>query len=305
MNLKMKWLKNEKFEKIKNFIIKHHILLILISTPIMGIVAFGAMVVYNQSTSFCLKCHYVKGNYFTIDLRLASHQGVGKGGPGCLTCHPDKAVETIFARNLRKTQHFSQRAANLQVKELIHPKDTYETSECVECHPKRLDVMERDVYLLADEKLQALGLMLNKRLHHRFETFNPEDQQLYQRLSDKESLTEDEQKELALLEKIRLGNCGQCHIQKKYEEGKTIVDKQVNFAARNPITCAGCHEEVTTLTHPGRPVAFPSKEVCQKCHHGKIHGKFLIFKADCDEQQDTEHCVKCHPYYQKMVNYDF
>jgi hypothetical protein len=41
----------------------------------------------------------------------------------------------------------------------------------------------------------------------------------------------------------------------------------------------------------------PTKEVCQKCHHGKIHGKFLIFKADCIEQKDTAHCVKCHPYF--------
>jgi hypothetical protein len=295
----MKLFNNEKFEKIKNFIIKHHILIILIGAPVFGILGFTGMVVYNQSTSFCLKCHYVKGNYFAIDLRLASHQGIGKGGPGCLKCHPDKAVETLFMRGMKNTKKFSQRAANLQLKEIVNPKDTYKTDECLECHPGRLDVMERGPYTLPDEKLRELGLMLNKRLHYRFESFSQQDQQLYEELSNKGSLAETESNELALLQKIRLGNCGQCHIQKKFEAGEKSVDKQVNFIARNPITCAGCHEQATTLTHPGRPMAFPSKEVCQKCHHGKIHGKFSIFKADCDEQKDTEHCVKCHPYYKE------
>ncbi len=86
-------------------------------------------------------------------------------------------------------------------------------------------------------------------------------------------------------------------MQKKSLNGNNIIDKKVNYIARNPISCTGCHEEAYTSTHPGKPLKIPTVEVCQKCHHGKIHGKFLIFKADCDEKKEKEHCIKCHPYY--------
>jgi len=119
------------------------------------------------------------------------------------------------------------------------------------------------------------------------------------------SLTQDEKQELALLEKIKLGNCGQCHLQEKNDEsGNRIVDKTVNFSARDPIACAGCHENVTPVNHPGKPLPMPSEEVCQKCHHGKIHGKFLIFKAECEDTTDTKNCIKCHPYYKEEKSYE-
>ena len=97
----MKILNSELIEKIKKFVIKRHVILVLIGAPVMGILSFGAMVVYNQSTTFCLKCHYNRGGYFALDLRLEAHKGIGKGGPACLACHPDKAIEKIFIRNLR------------------------------------------------------------------------------------------------------------------------------------------------------------------------------------------------------------
>lgn len=212
-----------------------------------------------------------------------------------MSCHPDKAIEKILARNLRKTKNFSQRAANLNLKNITNTKDTYTTEECLNCHPGRLDVMQREDYLLPSENLEKLGLILNKKMHQRYELFNDEDAVLYDELRNKTVRSEDAEKELLLLEKIRFGNCGQCHIQKKEQS----LDKGVNYIARNPVSCAGCHEEATTLSHPGKMMKFPTKEACQKCHHGKIHGKFQIFKADCDEQIETEHCVKCHPYYDK------
>ncbi len=296
----MKFFNKEIFYKIKNFIIKHHIVIALIGAPILGILGFTGMVVYNQSPSFCLKCHYVKGTYFAIDMRIPPHQNIGKGGPGCMVCHPDKAVERWALRGLKKANILSQRVANLRFTEPPQPKSEYTTEECLNCHPDRLDVMEREPYLLASDKLREIGLKLNKRLHYRFETLHIEDQKLYQELKSENILSKDEEQEIELLEKIKLGNCGQCHLRVKTEpDGKTVVDKQVNFVARNPITCAGCHEDVKPLTHPGKPLSFPSKEICQKCHHGQIHGKFLIFKADCEDTLDTENCNKCHPYYKK------
>ena len=88
---------------------------------------------------------------------------------------------------------------------------------------------------------------------------------------------------------------------KKDRDDNEFVDKQVNFFARNPITCAGCHEDVDPITHPGKPLKTPSEEICQKCHHGQIHGKFLIFKAECEDRSNDENCVKCHPYYTKRT----
>lgn len=299
----MKIFNKEKFERLKNFIIKYHILIVLIGAPIFGILGFGGMIVYNQSQSFCLKCHYVKGTYFAIDLQIPPHKNIGKGDPGCMVCHPDKAVEKIAVRNLNKTKKFSQRVANLRFTETRHLKDTYKTEECLSCHPGRLDVMEREPYLIASDKLQDIGLKLNKRLHFRFEKFHDEDQQLLQKINSKTLLTRDEEQEVALLEKIRLGYCGQCHLREKIDaSGNKMIDKGVNFSARNPITCAGCHEDVDPETHPGKPLSMPSEEVCQKCHHGKIHGKFLIFKAECEDTTDTTNCKKCHPYYEEEKN---
>ena len=150
-------------------------------------------------------------------------------------------------------------------------------------------------YLIQSEKLKKIGLRFNKKLHHRFETFSDEDQERYEELVSKGNLSDKEQKEFQLLQKIKTGNCGQCHLFIKQEVNGSLVDKTVNFMARNPITCAGCHEDVKPISHPGKPLSMPKEETCQKCHHGKIHGKFKIFKADCDDLSDTENCVKCHP----------
>ena len=302
---KMKIFNKENFEKLKNLFIKHHILIVIIGSAVFGIFGFAGMIVYNQSSSFCLKCHYVKGSYFAIDMRTLPHQNIGKGGPGCMVCHPDKAVEKWALRGLKKAQILTQRTANLRFTEPPQPKDTYTTEQCLKCHPDRLDVMEREPYLLASDELRKIGLMLNKRLHYRFETFNEQDQQLYQELQSKTLLTKDEKQEFELLERIRLGNCGQCHLREKIDErGNKIIDKQVNFAARNPITCAGCHEDATPLIHPGKPLSMPSEEVCQKCHHGKIHGKFLIFRVECEDLSNIENCVKCHPYYEPEKSFE-
>ena len=303
LDLKMRLFNKKTYDWIKNFIINHHIKIVLIATPIFGIIGFGGMIVYNQSQSFCLKCHYVKGNYVAIDMRTVPHENIGKGGPGCMTCHPDKAVENWALRGLSKAQTLSQRFANLRFTEPTNPKDSYTTEDCMKCHPDRLDIMERESYLLASEKLAEIGLMLNKRLHYRFEKLYEVDQQLYQQLQSKSSLTNTEQQEIELIERINLGNCGQCHLREKVDQaGNKFVDKTVNFSARNPITCAGCHENVTPVNHPGKPLPFPTEEVCQKCHHGKIHGKFVIFRAECEDLSDTKECKRCHPYFVEEKN---
>ena len=290
----------QTFEKIKDFVIKHHIKIVLIATPIFSVIGFVGMIVYNQIPSTCLQCHYVKGQYVAIDLRIEPHKDVEKGGTGCMDCHPDKAVERWALRGISKAKTLSQRFANLKFTEPTDPNESYTSAQCLKCHPDRLDVMERDPYLLANEKLADIGLMLNKRLHFRFEKVHEADQQLYQELQSKSSLTDVDKQEIELIERIQLGNCGQCHLREKVDQtGNKFVDKTVNFSARNPITCAGCHENVTPVNHPGKPLPFPTEEVCQKCHHGKIHGKFVIFRAECEDLSNTENCIKCHPYFNK------
>jgi hypothetical protein len=300
----MKIFNKQAFEKIKDFVIKHHIKIILIAAPIFAVVGFVGMIAYNQIPTTCLTCHYVKGQYVAIDRMTEPHKNIGKSGaPGCMECHPDKAVEHWVMRGVSQAKILSQRYANLKFTEPTDPKDSYTSDQCLKCHPDRLDIMERAPYLLASEKLAEIGLMLNKRLHYRYEMVRPEEQQLYQTLQEQSSLTDEEQQQLELIEKIKLGNCGQCHLREKVDSaGNKIVDKSVNFSARNPITCAGCHENVTPLNHPGKPLPMPTEEVCQKCHHGKIHGKFVIFKAECEDLSDQTNCVKCHPYIGNLVN---
>ncbi|MCU0645862.1 MAG: hypothetical protein MUC94_16580 [bacterium] len=281
----MKIFNKQTFEKLKDFVIKHHIKIVLIAAPIFAVVGFVGMIYYNQIPSTCLSCHYVKGPYVAIDLKTIPHQDIGKkGAPGCMECHPDKAVEHWAMRGVSQAQVLSQRFANLKFTEPTDPSASYTSDQCLKCHPDRLDVMERDQYLLPTEKLAEIGLMLNKRLHYRYEMVRPEEQQIYQTLQEQASLTDEESQQLELIEKIKLGNCGQCHLREKVD-------------ARNPITCAGCHENVTPMNHPGKPLPMPTEEVCQKCHHGKIHGKFVIFRAECEDLSDQSNCTKCHPYY--------
>jgi hypothetical protein len=295
----MKIFNKQTFEKLKDFVIKHHIKIVLIAAPIFAVVGFVGMIYYNQIPSTCLTCHYVKGPYVAIDLKTIPHQDIGKkGAPGCMECHPDKAVEHWAMRGVSQAQVLSQRFANLKFTEPTDPSASYTSDQCLKCHPDRLDVMERDQYLLPTEKLAEIGLMLNKRLHYRYEMVRPEEQQIYQTLQEQASLTDEESQQLELIEKIKLGNCGQCHLREKLDQaGNKFVDKTVNFSARNPITCAGCHENVTPMNHPGKPLPMPTEEVCQKCHHGKIHGKFVIFRAECEDLSDQSNCTKCHPYF--------
>ena len=294
----MKIFSKQTFEQVKDFVIKHHIKIILITTPIFSVIVFAGMIAYNQIPSTCLSCHYVKGQYVAIDLKSEPHKGIEQGGVGCMSCHPDKAVEKWAMRGVSKAKTLSQRFANLKFTEPTDPKASYTSEQCIKCHPDRLDVMERPPHLLASEKLAEIGLMLNKRLHYQYELFRHDDQMLYQQLQAAPSLTDEEHEQLVLLDKIRVGNCGVCHVREKIDQtGKKFIDKTVNFSARNPITCAGCHENVTSVNHPGKPLPAPTKEVCQKCHHGKIHGRFVIFRAECEDLSDQTNCTKCHPYY--------
>ena len=294
--------RKEIFEKVKDFIIKRHIMLVLILAPIGGIVVFSGMVLYNQSATFCQKCHKNQGTYFSIDMRIPAHKDINKGGPTCVSCHPDKAVEMLLMRSLKKVPKYSQRVANLRVKESVNSKNIYQDEECISCHLEILNLAEVDEPNLPLQ-VKDIGLRYDHEIHYRFVYFRAEDEQRWKQLRIKDNLNKKEQEEFTLLEKIRMGNCETCHIQSKKDEiGENFVDKTVNYTARNPISCAGCHEDALPTTHPGNDMRFPSKETCQKCHHGKIHGKFLIFKADCEDTSNTENCMKCHPQYKQEKN---
>ena len=287
--------RKEIFEKVKDFIIKRHIMLILILAPVGGITVFSGMIIYNQSNTFCQKCHKNQGTYYSLDMRIPSHKDINKSGPSCVSCHPDKAVEMLLFRSLKKIPKYSQRVANLRVDESVNSKSTYQDDECLTCHVDVLSLIEVDEANLPIQ-VSDIGLRFDHKLHHRFVCFMPEDEQRWKQLKIQDTLNEEEQSEFDLLEKIRMGNCEICHVQSKKDEmDKNFIDKTVNYTARNPIGCSGCHEDAKPTLHPGNEMKFPAKEKCYKCHHGKIHGKFLIFKADCEDTSDTKNCSKCHP----------
>ena len=269
--------------------------MILVVVAFGGVLFLSSLIAYNQSSNFCYSCHINEGPYSYIDKTRAVHKNIDDNPFTCIKCHKDKTVQTIYQRFISRNTKFTENAANLKLKSAIDPKNTYQTEQCLVCHPDRLEVDEFDTYLIQSEKLKKIGLRLNKKLHHQFEAFREEDRIRYEELVAKENISSEEQQELDLLKKIKMGNCGQCHLFIKQEVNGSLIDKTVNYVARNPITCAGCHEDVNTIKHPGEPLSIPKVETCQKCHHGKIHGKFKIFRAECNDLNDTENCIKCHP----------
>lgn len=294
--------KKELFEKTKTFIIKHHIIIVLILAGVGGIGGFTGMVLFNETESFCQNCHKNRGTYFSLDMQIPAHQKINKGGPTCLACHTDKALEMQAFRSLKKIPKYSQRVANLRVEDQVDTKEIYKDESCLECHPDVLDLEVVDEPNLPFQ-VQDIGLRFNHKIHHRFVHFAPDDEELWKQLKLKTDLNQQESDDLALLERIRLGNCETCHIQSKVDAaGNQFVDKTVNYTARNPIGCNGCHEGVNPAVHPGNDIQFPPKEICYKCHHGKLHGKFVIFLADCDGKQGKENCIKCHPNYVETKN---
>ncbi|MBD3290231.1 hypothetical protein GF337_15600, partial [candidate division KSB1 bacterium] len=209
-------------QKIKEFVIKHHILLVVTIVPAGAAIFLLSLVTYNESAHFCFSCHENRGPYTYFDATRPVHQNYQDSQFSCIDCHKDKTVQTTYLRNFREIHRNAQLVGNLRAEPLVDPKDVYKTDQCLNCHPDRLNVVERDPYLLKSEGLQKIGLRFDKRLHYRFETFRPEDQQLYRELLSKDNLTEEEQAELKLLDKIRTGNCGQCHIRKKQINGEKI-----------------------------------------------------------------------------------
>ena len=287
------------FNNLKQFVVRHYIAIILVIVPLGGILFLGSLIAYNQTSNFCYTCHINQGPYALIDKSRPVHKNMDKNPFTCIKCHKDKTVQTIYHRFLKRNKSFIENAGNLELNNPIDPRATYKTEQCLVCHTDRLEIDEIPEYLLKSDKLKKIGLRVNKKLHFRFETFNNDDQARHKYLISKNDLLDNEKQELEQLEKIKTGNCGQCHLRIKKDKNGRLVDKTVNFVAREPITCAGCHEDVNPLTHPGKPLKTPTVQTCQKCHHGKIHGKFLIFKADCEDTDDTKNCIKCHPYYDK------
>ncbi len=291
----MKIDRKQLFQQLKSYFIKNHLIIIIILGAVGGIFGFAAMVMVNQTATFCQKCHQNRGKYYSIDMQIPAHAEVGKGA-SCISCHTDKAFEMQVIRSIKKVPKFSQRVANLEMVEQTSSRETYSPEKCLDCHPEILELKEVDEPNLPFQ-VEDIGLIFDHKIHYRYTSFKPEDEDRWKELRLADQLTSEEQEEFELLEKIKEGNCEGCHIQTKLDEfGKPYIDKTVNYTARNPIECNGCHEQARPTNHPGEDMAFPSKSVCYKCHHGKIHGKFLIFKADCESSKVDENCVKCHPY---------
>ena len=104
----MKKSKQEIYNLIKDFLIKHHIKIILISAPVFGILGFSGMVVYNQSSYFCKKCHQNQGTYVSLDLKIPEHQEEFNGGQGCLNVNGSNSEihDNVFIKlQIEKNQY--------------------------------------------------------------------------------------------------------------------------------------------------------------------------------------------------------
>lgn len=290
-------------QTIIDYIKKNYIKIIVVLAPLGLVVFLGGLIGYNQSSKFCYTCHINEGPYALVDKTSKVHKDIDKHLFTCIKCHKDKTVQVIYQRFIKRNSKFMESAANLSFQNIKSPRFSYTSEQCLNCHPDRLEVVEVPRYLLKSEKLRKIGLKVSKRVHYDFEYFSSEDELRLAQLEKIDNPSDEQAQELQHLKKVQIGNCGQCHQRKKISPEGIKVDKQVNFVSRNPIACTGCHEDVDPLKHPGRePLAMPTEEVCQKCHHGEIHGKFLIFRAECEDTLHTENCVKCHPYYQQSSN---
>lgn len=268
----------------------------------IGLVAFEGMVYYNQRSDFCLSCHVNRGPYKNIDLKSVAHEPYVQGESGCLDCHSDKDFHAFALQTAKNAGKFLTRFTN-DYQYASFEVDDVPDADCLGCHNKALD--EKDAAKIdLSPGLAKIGLRFDHQYHFEMKEFTPQLQNRLGVLLGQNDLSEQEMVERDRLEKIRLGNCAQCHQRDKIEDaltGERKTDRQINFYARNPIMCSGCHVDAVTSVHPGPPLApplaLPDEMSCRRCHNGRLHGRIVTFPAMCDSTQApfTDYCNKCHP----------
>ncbi|MDP8221866.1 MAG: hypothetical protein P9L99_00785 [Candidatus Lernaella stagnicola] len=262
-----------------------------------GGAGFFGMVTYNQASSFCMKCHEPQGVFTSFDAEHTSHKPYKESGEACLTCHTDKNFYNIAGNWAASLPEKLVRSTNAEAAKLPELDPGYTDQQCLACH---FDVLKlRDAEKLElPEKVAAIGLRFSHQRHFWVKSF-PEDAEarlgeLTEAQADGEE-NDEAKSERELLLKAKLGWCGQCHDRRQGGE----VERSINYFAFNPMRCTGCHTDAVRGRHPGTVhLALPSEETCRRCHTGTFHGRFTIFRAEC-EGADKRDCSQCHPDYRE------
>ena len=269
---------------------------------VLGLISFFGMVSYNQRSNFCLKCHVNRGPYQNIDLESVAHKPYVSKEKSCLDCHSDKdfhawAKETAVAGG----KYFRRFTNDLQ--QVSFEIRNVPDDRCLDCHHDVLKLKDADAIELSP-RLARIGLNFDHKKHFDFKEFDAEQKSRWESLRAQSQLSQEQRDELDFLDRVRIGNCAQCHERNQPitpEGTERTMDRQINYFTTNPIRCSGCHTDAVTAVHPGPPLApplaMPDQQNCRRCHNGRLHGRLVTFPARCDanEKPDTEHCAKCHP----------
>lgn len=269
---------------------------------LLGILGMVGMIQYNQTSDFCRKCHVNRGPFKNIDLESVAHQPFVKGEKSCLDCHSDKDFHAFAKESLIAGVGFFGRMTNNEPYESFKQLDIPD-DQCLGCHNNILEQREAERIELSSG-LAKIGLVFDHRKHFDLKEFKYKQQILYEQLKQKQELTPEQKEELIFLEKVRLGNCGQCHEKNQLvdpKQDKRKADRKIHFYATNPLRCSGCHVDAVTAVHPGQPLVpslqMPDEEICRRCHNGRLHGRLVTFPAQCEARYGiaTRYCEKCHP----------
>ena len=296
----------EKYlDKLKSMDKKNLVLIALVLVVAGGLIGLKSMTYLSERDAFCKeKCHLKGGGSFVIfNAEIPPHKAAEEGNASkvsCADCHPDKTLFHAAEVKVYEAWDFFEAATRTEVYRRPRRSAFDFSKNCESCHPDWLDHGEVDQVELP-RPLDLIGLRFDHRTHFIFEDFEESEKAELEALLTKEKLVEGEAERLELLLKIQLGNCADCHKRHKFTpEQRAALDKNVNIIAREPMMCTTCHEDVKRSNHPGAPAALPSEEICQKCHHGKLHGKIVFFRAECESPERDENCVKCHPGIDKL-----
>jgi len=275
-------------------------LCIVIAVALLG----GCRFIPSERTSFCFTCHRTEGVYKNLDVDASYHADYKENERACIACHVDKSLSRSVDSGAQEMKTWWDNATSMDLYAFEVYDQTDHDSRCLSCHTDALEMEAVDAAQLPPA-LKKIGLRYDHAVHRAYKDFSDEEQAELEALRSKKkapSLSPAEQERLELLEKIARANCAECHDRTKVaENGEMLKDKNINYAAKNPMLCTACHYDIELVEHPGKKrEQLPSEASCRRCHDGRLHGGNLrIFLADCENGIDREHCIKCHPSYEQ------
>ncbi len=282
---------------IETILVKAPPLWVGLGIMILGVLGFVGMVTYNKSNLFCMMGHEPNGVFVSFDENHDSHVPYKKNGRRCLTCHTDKDFYTFAGQVAQAARRSFREVTSDQTTQLPAFGTGYTDAQCLACHHDVLKLDKAD-RLRLPPRAAEIGLVFSHRRHFWMRDYPAEAAARLAELEKKSRPNDGEKKEIEFLQRARMGRCAQCHDRQQPDsEGRLAVDRNINYFSINPMRCESCHLDATPTRHPGTVLlSMPSEETCRRCHTGSFHGRFAIFRAQCDGA-DKRDCTRCHPDY--------